>query len=102
MKILLIISIFLLVLATLYLVAVNTSRSNAVAVIMIFYKGSKTDAECPFTDIENDPNKEAICAARALHITAGTTATTFSPNDKALWWQWLVFIGKLGMANHYS
>ena len=94
--------LFLVLVGLVLLAAVNVNRSTAVAFVVGLYPGEKSSEGCPFTDIADDPHREAICQAYNLRITAGTTATTFSPKEKALWWQWMVFFGKLGMALEYS
>lgn len=88
--------VVILLIAALYFTAVNTNRSNAVTFVVSFYPG-EVPVSCPFTDIVDDPNRDAICKAYALGITAGYSDTIFGPNDKTPLWQWFIFFGKLGM-----
>lgn len=86
--------------------ATSTTRSDAVALVVQVYElthGSQPEpSSCPFEDIAADPNRSEICKAYALRITAGTSATTFSPNERTPLWQWAIFLGKARMASVYS
>ena len=58
---------------------------------------ASTPTEKVFADIENLPadQQHIIELARAIHITAGTTATTFSPYEITPLWQWAILYGKM-------
>lgn len=85
-----------------YLWLINTSRSDAVDLLIAHYvsagKPLPTTDGCPFTDIAGDPHEEEICQAWALKITVGTSATTFSPSEKTPLWQWAILWGKTRLA----
>ncbi len=76
------------------------TRGEFIVKVMDYYKDSiGVDAiawhePCPFTDIDGLPE---VCEAWEIGITAGTSATTFSPDDKLEPYQSFIIIGKLMM-----
>jgi hypothetical protein len=76
------------------------NRDNAIIVVMDIYKGRggvlPPVVATPFTDLGmcTPEQKLAIGQAYNLGITAGTTATTFSPDKETELYQWLLFAGK--------
>ena len=55
-----------------------------------------------FTDIYDLPAEQQryIELARTIGITAGTSKTTFSPNEIAPFWQWSILYGKMIQKTH--
>lgn len=77
--------------------ATGMTRGEFVTKMVNIYKEEKQvdgiawHTPCPFTDVSGLPE---ACEAWELGITAGTTETTFSPNDKVEPYQAFIFVGK--------
>jgi len=87
---------------TLFLATQIHRSSAAVIIIDIYEQAVGHDAPeviTPFEDTNNLSPKEqsSISKLYGLGITAGTSATTFSPQSKTQFYQWLIFVGKLIM-----
>lgn len=56
-----------------------------------------------FTDIAHLSiyQQQIIELARAIGITAGTTSTTFSPDEITPFWQWSILYGKAVMVSRH-
>jgi hypothetical protein len=90
-----------LILITLLLVgATQLHRSTAAVIVASAFKSAPATTT-PFTDIENLTPLQftSIEKLYGLHITAGTTATTFSPDLKTSLYQWFLFVGKALMVS---
>jgi hypothetical protein len=78
-------------------------RANAAVIIIDIYEhaigNDAPEVVTPFEDIGSLSQKEqsSISKLYGLGITAGTSATTFSPQSKTQIYQWLIFVGKLIM-----
>lgn len=55
-----------------------------------YERGEVQYSDCPFVD-----GDDISCKAFAARLTAGSSATTFSPNDKVEPYQLFLFAGKL-------
>ena len=108
MKILL---ITLLVISNLFYLSgiylLSMTRADAVTLLTKLAIARKpeladTPVDSVFTDIGHlsAEQQHYIELARVIHITAGTTSTTFSPDEVAPFWQWAILYGKMVMVSH--
>ena len=95
MKALLVIALILLALPWSVLLL---NRGEAAEVCIWFYemiaRKQAPVVETPFTDIADSPFRLEIQKMYALHMTMGTTLTTYSPDARLELYQALIFAGK--------
>lgn len=83
----------ILVSLILFSVAFPMTRIQFVDKLIDIYEAERGEiqyADCPFVD-----GNEVSCKAFSIGITAGTSSTTFSPNDNVEPYQAFLFAGKL-------
>jgi hypothetical protein len=77
--------------------ASGATRAQFVETMVDLYEAQTGDysvvASSPFTDTD-DALHNTVAKAHSLKITAGTTSTTFSPNDKLQLYQAFLMAGR--------
>lgn len=82
------------------LAVADVDRGQAAVVFITMYENQtgKTAeiVQTPFTDIADldQSQQDAIAKLYGLQITAGTSGTTYSPNDPLEPYQFFIFLGK--------
>ena len=89
--------VFVTLMLVIWVLIAQPTRIKVVGWMVNIYESAtgKTAAivPTPFTDV-SDADKNTVAKAYGLGITAGTSETTFSPNDKTEPYQAFLFAGR--------